>query len=63
MNSYSLDPLYACLQDESDPLKDFRRKFFIPKQHDGHDAYYFSGNSLGAQPKTASSFAWFILPT
>ncbi|HEX7847299.1 MAG TPA: kynureninase [Chitinophagaceae bacterium] len=41
--------------DAKDPLKDFRQKFFIP-QHKGRDCVYFTGNSLGLQPKTASQY-------
>lgn len=39
--------------DSKDPLKSFRDKFFIP-QHNGADCVYFTGNSLGLQPKTTS---------
>ena len=38
--------------DEQDPLKDFREQFYIP-QHDGQDAIYLCGNSLGLQPVSA----------
>lgn len=38
--------------DAQDPLSAFREKFLIP-QHDGRDALYFTGNSLGLQPKAA----------
>ena len=38
--------------DSKDPLKHFRDKFFIP-QHNGKDKIYFTGNSLGLQPKNA----------
>lgn len=41
--------------DQQDPLKDFRKKFFIP-QHNGSDCIYFTGNSLGLQPKTVSEY-------
>lgn len=36
--------------DKQDPLKDFRDRFFIPR-HNGQDCVYFTGNSLGLQPK------------
>ncbi|HHZ95063.1 MAG TPA: kynureninase, partial [Flavobacteriales bacterium] len=39
--------------DSADPLSSFREKFLIP-QHDGKDALYFTGNSLGLQPRSAS---------
>ena len=41
--------------DEQDPLKDFRSKFFIP-QHEGKDTVYFTGNSLGLQPKSTAAY-------
>jgi kynureninase len=41
--------------DEQDPLKDFKSQFLIP-QHNGKDAIYFCGNSLGLQPVTARRY-------
>ena len=41
---------FARSLDEKDPLRNFRNKFFIP-QHNGKDCVYFTGNSLGLQPK------------
>ena len=38
--------------DSNDPISRFREQFHIPKV-DGKDAIYFTGNSLGLQPKTA----------
>ena len=46
---------FARSMDEKDPLKEFRSKFFIP-QHDGKDCVYFTGNSLGLQPKTTAQY-------
>jgi kynureninase len=46
---------FARNSDERDTLNQFRQKFFIP-QHDGHDCVYFTGNSLGLQPKSVSSY-------
>ena len=40
---------FAREQDEEDPLKEFRKKFYIPLYH-GKPAIYFAGNSLGLQP-------------
>lgn len=37
--------------DQNDPLRSFREQFIFP-QHEGHDAVYLCGNSLGLQPKT-----------
>jgi kynureninase len=42
--------------DERDALKHFREKFYIPNQPNGEDAIYFTGNSLGLQPKTVRSY-------
>lgn len=41
--------------DEQDALKSFRSKFFIP-QHEGKDTIYFTGNSLGLQPKSTAAY-------
>jgi kynureninase len=46
---------FARMMDEKDPLKEFRNKFFIP-QHNGRDCIYFTGNSLGLQPKTVPQY-------
>lgn len=46
----------AEVMDETDPLRHFRERFFIPKRSNGHDAIYFTGNSLGLQPKTAREY-------
>lgn len=40
--------------DKNDILREFRNEFHIPKHH-GKDAMYFTGNSLGLQPKAAES--------
>ncbi len=46
---------FANQLDEQDPLKDFRQQFLIP-QHNGKDAIYLCGNSLGLQPKAAQQY-------
>jgi len=46
---------YAQYLDKNDPLRDYRNRFHIPKVN-GKDSYYFTGNSLGLQPKTARTF-------
>jgi len=43
---------FAREMDARDPLKHFREKFYFPKQATGEDVLYFTGNSLGLQPKT-----------
>ncbi len=40
--------------DSNDILREFRNEFHIPKHH-GKDTMYFTGNSLGLQPKAAES--------
>ena len=46
---------YAQQLDKEDALSHFRERFFIP-QVNGHDAVYFTGNSLGLQPKTTREY-------
>jgi kynureninase len=41
--------------DANDPLKKYRECFLFP-QHNGSDVVYFTGNSLGLQPKTTQSY-------
>ncbi|HEX2617766.1 MAG TPA: kynureninase [Flavobacteriales bacterium] len=40
--------------DEQDPLRAFREEFIFP-QHQGRPVIYFTGNSLGLQPKGAAA--------
>jgi kynureninase len=47
---------FARAMDKKDPLKHFREKFYIPKQTNGEDVFYFTGNSLGLQPKTTRAY-------
>ena len=42
---------FAAQLDENDPLKSFRDQFYIPIIN-GKESIYFTGNSLGLQPKT-----------
>jgi kynureninase len=46
---------FAKKMDDEDPLKNFRNRFFIP-QHNNQDAVYFTGNSLGLQPKSTIDY-------
>lgn len=46
---------YAQLQDKNDALASFRDKFYHPVIN-GKQALYFTGNSLGLQPKSAEAF-------
>jgi kynureninase len=46
---------FARQLDKEDPLNRFREKFYIPVIH-GKESIYFTGNSLGLQPKTAQEY-------
>jgi kynureninase len=46
---------FAKKQDEIDPLKDYRDQFYLPSFHEKR-VTYFTGNSLGLQPKSTKSF-------
>ena len=46
---------FARKMDEQDPLRSFRDKFHFPTFHK-ETVRYFTGNSLGLQPKTAAAY-------
>ena len=46
---------FAQQLDKEDPLNRFREKFYIPFMN-GKESIYFTGNSLGLQPKTAQDY-------
>jgi kynureninase len=46
---------FARQLDASDPLKHFREQFYIPVIN-GKECIYFTGNSLGLQPKTTQDY-------
>jgi kynureninase len=50
---YSLH--FAQQQDQQDPLRSFRDKFYMP-QHNGEEVVYLTGNSLGLQPKNVEAY-------
>lgn len=54
--NYEANESFARQMDAADSLKNFREKFYIPKQPNGTDAIYLTGNSLGLQPKTTRNF-------
>jgi kynureninase len=45
---------FARSQDQKDPLRNFRQQFYFPL-HDGREAIYFCGNSLGLQTKNVEA--------
>ncbi len=53
---YEATETFARKMDAHDALKDFRERFHIPKQANGDDVLYFTGNSLGLQPKSVRTF-------
>lgn len=55
MPTFTNSLAFARQLDRKDPLKKFRKQFFFPKVN-GRAALYFTGNSLGLQPKTARKF-------
>ncbi|MDO1501422.1 kynureninase [Winogradskyella maritima] len=56
MSDYKLGKAYALEQDKNDPLADFRQQFHLPKDANGNPLIYFTGNSLGLQPKLTKSY-------
>jgi kynureninase len=46
---------FAIELDKIDPLKNFREQFYIPVIN-GKECIYFTGNSLGLQPKTTQDY-------
>ena len=48
---YEYSESFAKQQDKADEISHFRNKFHIPK-FEGNDTHYFTGNSLGLQPKS-----------
>ncbi|MFN0729850.1 kynureninase [Polaribacter gochangensis] len=47
---------YAKQQDVEDQLSHLRGQFHIPKDKNGNDWLYFTGNSLGLQPKNTQKY-------
>ncbi|MBS1730978.1 MAG: kynureninase [Bacteroidetes bacterium] len=46
---------FARSMDKNDPLKKYRNRFHIPK-YKGKNTIYFTGNSLGLQPKSTKKY-------
>ncbi|MCC8408055.1 kynureninase [Mucilaginibacter sp. UR6-1] len=53
--NYQTTAEFARQLDTADKLATYRDKFLIP-QHNGHDAIYLCGNSLGLQPRSAKEY-------
>ncbi|WP_242117769.1 kynureninase [Aestuariivivens sediminicola] len=56
MPDYKLGLDYALEQDRNDSLKHYRSLFHIPKDIQGNDLIYMTGNSLGLQPKQTKAY-------
>lgn len=46
---------FARSLDQKDVLRSYRNTFYIPKDVSGNECLYFTGNSLGLQPKTTKA--------
>ncbi|QCE40423.1 kynureninase [Psychroserpens sp. NJDZ02] len=56
MSNYKQGLDYAKQEDQNDPLLQYRTQFHIPKDKQGNDWLYFTGNSLGLQPKATKDY-------
>ncbi len=54
--NYKLGLDFALEQDQKDELSEYRNQFHIPKNEQGKDVIYMTGNSLGLQPKTTKKY-------
>ena len=54
-NNFENTLAFAKALDDQDTLKSFREKFYIPIVNE-KECIYFTGNSLGLQPKTTQDF-------
>lgn len=56
MSNYNLGSDFAKQLDKEDEISHYRDQFHIPKDKDGNDWLYFTGNSLGLQPKATKEY-------
>lgn len=56
MSNYKIGLEYAKEQDQNDELSHYREQFHIPKDKHGNNWLYFTGNSLGLQPKSTQKY-------
>ncbi|MCD2260279.1 kynureninase [Psychroserpens luteolus] len=56
MSNYQLGPEFAEYQDQNDQLSSYRNKFHMPKDSNGNELIYMTGNSLGLQPKITKDY-------
>jgi len=56
LSNYQLGIDFAKQQDQEDELSVYRNQFHIPKDANGNELIYLTGNSLGLQPKSTKSY-------
>ena len=56
MSNYKPGLDFAKQQDQNDQLAEYRNQFHIPKDKNGNELIYMTGNSLGLQPKITKSY-------
>ncbi|GGI56798.1 kynureninase [Winogradskyella haliclonae] len=56
MSNYKLGLDFAKQLDQNDQLAAYRNQFHIPKDKNGNELIYMTGNSLGLQPKITKSY-------
>jgi kynureninase len=56
LSTYKTGLEYAVQQDLCDELSEYREQFYIPKDKNGKNWLYFTGNSLGLQPKSTKTY-------
>jgi len=56
LSTYKTGLEYAVQQDLLDELSEYRKQFYIPKDENGKEWLYFTGNSLGLQPKSTKTY-------
>jgi kynureninase len=56
LSNYKLGHDFAKQQDLNDQLASFRTQFHIPKDDNGNELIYMTGNSLGLQPKITKEY-------
>lgn len=55
-SGYENNNNFALALDQADPVREFKSRFHFPNFSDGNEVIYFTGNSLGLQPKTARAY-------
>jgi len=56
LSNHQLGLEYAKHQDQNDVLASYRSRFHIPKDNQGKELIYMTGNSLGLQPKSTKDY-------